>query len=210
MPRIRMESVHITNEDNLEYFTLYWQHGERNIIKGRDIEDAFTKAGYGAGAVPAIDWYDEGVSNTHYWNKDTKEWVQRNPITINSVTFAKMEDGVKQKFIAANLECCHEVNIEFANKHILVIQNKIGHYALIGHVCVIEIYFAEYCEGNYFSEDDVDHTNHHYMVCNGEYFSPKNTDEAIKAFIKRFTTNPAKTIGGGMSIKEIKEVQSSL
>lgn len=76
MSRIHMESNVSEDETNLEYFTLYWIHGERKVIKGTSIEDAFTKAGYGVGAIPAIDWYDNGVSETHRWDKENKTWVK--------------------------------------------------------------------------------------------------------------------------------------
>jgi len=40
-------------------FKIYWLDGKTEIIKGCDIVDAFTRAGYGAGAINAVDYYDE-------------------------------------------------------------------------------------------------------------------------------------------------------
>lgn len=59
-------------------FTIYWRDGKRSVIYGPTIEEAFTNAGYGGGAVAAIDWYDNGDTDTHVWVKSEKTWVKRN------------------------------------------------------------------------------------------------------------------------------------
>lgn len=58
-------------------FTIYWLDGRRIVISGQTIEDAFTKAGYGLGAVRAVDWYDYGITNTHTYDKINKKWVRK-------------------------------------------------------------------------------------------------------------------------------------
>lgn len=68
------------SEEVEETFTVWWKDGTRSVIKGPNIETAFTKAGYGAGAVAAVDWYDRGDVNTHYWCVETKNWMRREPI----------------------------------------------------------------------------------------------------------------------------------
>jgi flavin-binding protein dodecin len=40
-------------------FKLHWLTGQSEVVNGYDIADAFSKAGYGAGAVRALDWYEE-------------------------------------------------------------------------------------------------------------------------------------------------------
>lgn len=40
-------------------FKLYWLTGEEEEIQGDDIADAFTHAGYGAGAIRALDYHEE-------------------------------------------------------------------------------------------------------------------------------------------------------
>jgi len=42
----------------MKFFKLYWLTGKEEIIKGVNIADAFTHAGYSAGAIRALDWYD--------------------------------------------------------------------------------------------------------------------------------------------------------
>ena len=39
-------------------FLLHWRGGKKQVVKGVDIATAFTRAGYGAGALPALDWYE--------------------------------------------------------------------------------------------------------------------------------------------------------
>lgn len=43
----------------MKKFRLYWLDGTTEIIKGRDAVDAFNSAGIGAGALRALDYYEE-------------------------------------------------------------------------------------------------------------------------------------------------------
>lgn len=43
----------------MKTFRLHWLSGDIETIKGESISDAFTKAGYGLGALRALDWYEE-------------------------------------------------------------------------------------------------------------------------------------------------------
>ena len=43
----------------MKTFRLHWLNGDTEKIKGESISDAFTKAGYGSGALRALDWYEE-------------------------------------------------------------------------------------------------------------------------------------------------------
>ena len=40
-------------------FILHWLTGKEETVKGISISDAFTKAGYGYGALKALDYYEE-------------------------------------------------------------------------------------------------------------------------------------------------------
>jgi hypothetical protein len=59
-------------------FSIYWKHGKHSVIIGVTIEDAFTRAGYGAGALAAVDWYDNNPVATHSWDNVAKEWLKIN------------------------------------------------------------------------------------------------------------------------------------
>jgi hypothetical protein len=39
-------------------FRLYWLGGKTEIVTGKTIAEAFTKAGYSAGALAALDYYE--------------------------------------------------------------------------------------------------------------------------------------------------------
>lgn len=92
------------NKDQSEkYFTLYWINGKRNVIKGTDIADAFSRVGYGAGALPALDWYDEGVTDTHRWNNETKAWIKRHPVVVQLNDVAIFSKGNETQLIGLNI-----------------------------------------------------------------------------------------------------------
>lgn len=38
-------------------FKLYWLTGDEEVVEGNDIADAFSKAGYGTGAMGALDYF---------------------------------------------------------------------------------------------------------------------------------------------------------
>jgi hypothetical protein len=71
-----------STEVTTEKFTVWWRDGTRSVIEGSSIEQAFTQAGYGAGAVKAVDWYDRGDVDTHEWCKATKNWQRRTSIIV--------------------------------------------------------------------------------------------------------------------------------
>lgn len=51
-------------------FTLYWKDGKRDVVKGRNTVEAMTLAGYGGGAVGALDMVANGNDHAWYWNTD--------------------------------------------------------------------------------------------------------------------------------------------
>jgi hypothetical protein len=56
----------------IKFFKLHWLTNEKEIIHGTSIADAFTKAGYGAGALRALDYYSETIPQSEiddYKNK---------------------------------------------------------------------------------------------------------------------------------------------
>lgn len=62
-------------------FYVYWLHGTTSKLKGETITDAFRRAGLGAGAVRAVDFYheDKGSGPTHVFNIETKKWEPKVP-----------------------------------------------------------------------------------------------------------------------------------
>ena len=43
----------------MKKFRLHWLTGCKEIVEGNDIASAMTHAGYGGGAIKALDWYEE-------------------------------------------------------------------------------------------------------------------------------------------------------
>lgn len=167
------------NENN--YYTLYWRNGDRNVISGKTIEEAFTAAGYGAGAIHALDWYDEGVTETHYYHTKDSEWVKYEPIHLhfNDVDW---KDPFIDTMLSLFLEKHHTIIVELENKDQYLIEFKYGDYYSIGWVKTLTITYGEYCKGSYTEDGDEDH---HFMMTQSEYFDPNNTHAAIAAFIQR-------------------------
>lgn len=55
-------------------FRLYWRDGKTEVIEGLHIADALTKAGYVAGAMGALDFYDNGELQSYEWDKEKRTW----------------------------------------------------------------------------------------------------------------------------------------
>ena len=59
-------------------YTLYWRDGKREIVCGSTPVDAMNRAGYGNGALPALDFFSEGQSDYYTWNAATRQWEKAN------------------------------------------------------------------------------------------------------------------------------------
>jgi hypothetical protein len=55
-------------------FTLYWRDGKREVVQGRTISEAFMLAGYGGGAMRALDFYANGEDHRYWWDEKGREW----------------------------------------------------------------------------------------------------------------------------------------
>ena len=58
----------------LKNFTFYWLDGKRAVFEGLSPADAFTRAGYGQGASPALDFWDVGDTHNYEWNSKNRSW----------------------------------------------------------------------------------------------------------------------------------------
>jgi len=43
----------------MKKFKLYWLDGKEEVVEGTSIADAFMRAGYGNGAIRALDYYEQ-------------------------------------------------------------------------------------------------------------------------------------------------------
>jgi hypothetical protein len=58
----------------MKTYTFYWLTGDRETSQGLDIADAFRRAGYGGGAIAALDFHAEGDDRDYEWNPETRKW----------------------------------------------------------------------------------------------------------------------------------------
>lgn len=55
-------------------FTLYWRTGHREVVQGRNAAEAMTLAGYGGGAIRALDFWARGEDHNYTYDPATREW----------------------------------------------------------------------------------------------------------------------------------------
>ena len=64
----------------MQKFILYWLTGDYEIVKGSSIASALNNAGYGSGAIRALDFYESYTTPNptirYTWNKDTRQWIK--------------------------------------------------------------------------------------------------------------------------------------
>jgi len=58
----------------MKEFTYFWLTGEKEVLRGNDVADALNKAGYGQGALRALDFWAHGNSHDYQWNKISQKW----------------------------------------------------------------------------------------------------------------------------------------
>lgn len=201
MPRLRMESIPAAVPADPDfafmdkYFTLYWLTGKREVICGPNIETAFAKAGYGGGAIHAVDWYDNKASDTHYWSAKDKKWYPRipMPLTLHEVK----QFGFTE--LVALFGQDHSITVTLPDKNILVLEVKYGCFVNLGVMKYIQLAMGEYCDGPYIEDSEDDH---HYQLTAMEYLPATEYANAVASLIGRLH-DPATPSANGKSHEEI-------
>lgn len=167
-----------------KFFTIYWLNGTRTVIQGETIEQAFTAAGYDDSTVKSINWYDNGVSETHFWNQ--KEWVKYEPICIHAGDdlWKKPFSEVKEVLVKY-LKQHHEIIVQFESKNELSLKLDWDDFSILGPVKYLKVAGAEYFQGTYYGDSDDEENAHHFMDTTAEYFSPTDIETACKALYER-------------------------
>ena len=62
---------------NMNTYTLYWRTGKRETVQGADPAQAMTLAGYGGGAMRALDFYANGDNHEYEWDATKRDWVRK-------------------------------------------------------------------------------------------------------------------------------------
>lgn len=57
--------------------TFYWLDGKKEVLQGDTPEEALNKAGYGQGALKALDFYAKGDDNNYTWDPSIHEWKRK-------------------------------------------------------------------------------------------------------------------------------------
>lgn len=192
----------------LKWFTIYWLGGTKSHVFGPTIEDACNSAGIGGGAVKAIDWYDKGISATHYYDKNHQEWKKYKEAKVSQRDFEALGLNDLIKF----MEEYNVITVELPNKDNVMFQRDWGHFLLMGTglawVEYLELSFGEYFQGKYgdYAEGEEPHPDDHYfMSANSQYFAPEDLPHALEAFIRRVKTQPFKTAESQYS-KNLEEI----
>lgn len=160
-------------------FTVYWLHGEKSIIVGADFADAMNKAGYGNGALPAVDFYIEGICDQYI--REGKEWVKSEPLIILS---SDLEQYTSTDIVQL-LKKHTVINVQYPSLNLIELSFSSGLYHLnnvstyVRYMCVL---FAEYYSGSYDGEDE---TGHYYMVSHSQYVDMDKLESAADLFLKR-------------------------
>ena len=55
------------NGNTATVYTFYWLDGKRQVLPGSDAADALNRAGYGAGALRALDFHAKGDNDEYAW-----------------------------------------------------------------------------------------------------------------------------------------------
>ena len=61
----------------MKKYTLYWKSGDREVVSGDSIANAFSSSGYGAGALRALDFFLNGDVDEYRYDKDQHKWVRK-------------------------------------------------------------------------------------------------------------------------------------
>jgi hypothetical protein len=56
-------------------YTFFWLDGRHETLRGHDAADALSRAGYGGGAVGALDFYAEGRCGDYEWDSQARTWT---------------------------------------------------------------------------------------------------------------------------------------
>lgn len=190
-----------------QWFTIYWLDGSKSFVYGATIEGAFTSAGYGGGAVNAIDWYDNGISNTHNYDHKKKEWVPFTTLELTENEFKVMD----MLNILDSLKASDSIQVKFPNEDIVVLSHKWGLFYLNNEsvwVEYIELTFGEYFKGTYSGDSDDEENSHHYMMANGQYFAPDDIAFAVEAFMQRVKKDSFYTVNTP-HCKRLEEIHQS-
>jgi hypothetical protein len=111
---------------SVKQFTLYWLDGKHQVVTGETIEQAFTTAGYGAGALKAVDFYIDGDNHEYDWNKEQRSWVRKEPIITVTPKPTDDEAAKLAQGYSWNVELSVKPPEEHPGKYKLFVSHNLG------------------------------------------------------------------------------------
>lgn len=60
-------------------FTLYWNHGSREVISGINVEEAYSRKGYTDKDVELLSHLYRGEVDYHQWDPVMRQWFPKPP-----------------------------------------------------------------------------------------------------------------------------------
>ena len=159
------------------YFTVYWLNGSKSFTKGADMKAAFDK-NWGAGAIPAVDFIDDGLSNSHRWNG--KGWEAKQALHTHENDFTSWLEHVGVDQACRTVLEHVEIEVKLNTDDILVIREQYGNYDTVGWVHCIQVFYGELVPA--MSEEEEDS----YTVVGMQNFAPDDIKLALAALKDRF------------------------
>ena len=160
-------------------FTVYWQHGSKSYITGKDFESAMLSAGYSR-CYPVVDFWTVGIDYDYEYDLVKRKWVKKTPIHMH-IQDAQQNPEFARQFICDNIEISSELIFDCEGSHQLVV-SKQAHLYSFGWTLVFKIYYGEYNEGSYSGDPE---EKFHYMTHSIEYEDPNNIEGVIARVMKR-------------------------
>jgi hypothetical protein len=189
-------------------FTLYWLDGKREFVTGPDIAQACTNAGYGNGAMTALDFYTEGANNEYNWNPTIKDWFKKGPVMVT------MEDvaGLSQDELTRMLQTSTQIKCKLRNGDELFFQQSYSESA-VGWIKYLMVFYGEHVKVE--NNEDLDHVIDVYgpVFFNHDDYAAATTHFKERAKLAMDLTSKAVKVGwveGSKNMDEIKANQPTI
>lgn len=88
----KFKKNYIEGEPKEQTYYFYFLDGKKYSGPGRSVEDAFSRLGWGAGALRAVDVYT--LDDIYVWNPETKKWVNPEIEKLNNRKIPRMDKSV--------------------------------------------------------------------------------------------------------------------
>lgn len=184
----------------MNWFTLYWTDGRRMVVCGETLAAALNVSGITSKQYGHICWYDNGVTETHWYDSPRKAWIKYKEITITPEELHRHGVNFYKKIMSTHDSILVELptmNIvglsvlwEPYSAH-LVATSKRQEKFIHTFVKCISVYYGIRRPGTLLGNTHVEEHRHHYVKHNRELFEPGDFKHAFEALTVRVSkTDP--------------------